>query len=213
MWEKTKLTISKFLKNFFFNDTQRLILQECRLANKEEYSQWLSKNVVLPMIIIFLPVMIFLVFDTDVTDVKSLIFNGSISLLGVNILFGMSSYLIKVQKRKLNAGAGVEHGQSQEFDEGKLNEDVFYLRERLNIYKNILVVTGAAFYIVQKLFHTYKTDLGFYIFAVLTLVILTASINIGRLVFIIKDDFFEKTYFSELSKPVKDNRNRWTQKY
>lgn len=195
-------------KKLFFTENQKALLKECQIANSEEYSQWIIKNVVLPICIIFLPLLIFIIFKTDVKDFQSLILNGSISLLGVNILFGMSSYLIKFQKKKSQGNENAEH-----FDEEKLNQDMYYLREKLNIYKNILVVIGAAFYIVQKLFHSYNSDVGFYIFSVLTIIILLLSIMIGRFIFIIKDDFFEKTFYGALNKPVLDTRQRWTEKY
>lgn len=202
MWEK-----------LFFSDTQELILRECILANKEEYSQWVLKNVILPLTIIFIPVFIFLVFKTDIIDIESLIFNGSLSLLGVNILFGMSSYLIKVQKGKPQNAANITENSRTDFDEAKLNQDILHLRERLNNYKNILVVIGATFYILPKLFHSYTSGWGLFFFALFTTLVLLASVIVGRLMFIIKDDLFEKTYYGELNKPVVEARDRWSQKY
>lgn len=201
------------LANLFFTDTQKVLLKECKLANMEEYKQWVIKNVVLPLTIILIPLIIFLIFKTDVNDFRSLILNGSLSLLGVNILFGMSSYLIRLQKKKSKSTNGDTNNNKDGISEDKLYEDMYHLRERLNNYKNILVVVGAVFYIVQKMFHTYTSDFGLYFFSFLTIVILVLSVYIGRLIFILKDDFVERTFYNDLNKPVLEAKERWQEKY
>ena len=46
-----------------------------------------------------------------------------------------------------------------------------------------------------------------------TILILLMSVKIGRYMFIIKDDFFEKTFYGELNEPVIKARRRWAEKY
>ena len=127
-----------------FSETQRKLLKECKIANSEDNFQWFTKNVIFPVIIICIPLFLQLVFPTDVTDFKKLIFNGSISLIGINILFGMSTYLIKVnriEKNKSSDPQTIHEDSNNEKLNGKLNQDVVNLRGRLDDYKNILVLS------------------------------------------------------------------------
>jgi hypothetical protein len=200
----------KHPREFFFSKDQIKILSECRLANSEDNYQWMTKNVVIPIVIVLMPLIIQAFFSTQVTDYKTLIFNGSISLLGVNILFGMSTYLIKVNRIEKREKGEIDNLNTDE--EKKLNQDVIDLRSRLDDYKNILVVVGSVFYIVQALWK-YNSNIHFYIFLLFTVLILTLSVIIGRYMFIIKDDFFEKTFYGELNEPVIQARARWAEKY
>jgi hypothetical protein len=210
----------QFLKFSFmqvlFSDTQLKILKECKIANAEDNYQWFTRNVIWPGVIIFIPVFIQLIFPTNVTDFKTLIFNGSISLVGINILFGMSTYLIKVN-RLPRVDSAITNDQAYDANDekidGKLNQDVLHLRSRLDDYKNILVFIGGVFYLIQALFGKYRSDSMFYVFTVCTLLVLIFSIQIGRYMFIIKDDFFEKTFYGEMNEPVLEARSRWAQKY
>lgn len=188
-----------------FNKTQEKIIKECKVANIEEYRQWFLNNVVWPTVIILLPVVMYYVIPNNVESVRVLLFNGSFALLGVNILFGMSSYLIKIDRLKIN---------DNEEDSGgdKLNQDVLNLRERLNSYKNILLLLGGVFYFIQTI-SSYKSDYAFYGFVALTVIVLIASIRVGRYMFIIKDDFFEKTFFGQINTEVQDTTKRWGEKY
>lgn len=204
----------KKLKGLFFSDVQKMILKECKLSNNEQYSLWIWRNALWPICIILIPLLIALVFKTSICDFKSLIFNGSLSLLGINILFGMSSYLIPLQKMKNKKTSQIKQDEEyQEIDNIKLNSDVYHLRERLDTFKNILVAIGAIFYIIAKVFNSYNSDLWLYIFNLLTIIVLIISITIGRYIFVIKDDFFENTYYSIVNNPVIENRNRWDSKY
>ena len=199
-----------------FSEAQRKILKECRIANSEDNFQWFTKNIIMPVVIISIPLFIQLIFSTDVKEFKSLIFNGSISLIGINILFGMSTYLIKVNRVEKNKNSESKSHQENFGDEvmnDKLNQDVIHLRGRLDDYKNILVFIGGVFYVIQALYGKYNSDYLFYTFMVCTILVLILSIMIGRYMFIIKDDFFEKTFYGELNEPVNQARIRWAQKF
>lgn len=206
------ISISRLL----FSDTQRKILKECKIANSEDNYQWFIRNLGFPIVIITLPLFLHLVFPTDVKDYKTLIFNGSISLIGINILFGMSTYLIKVNRLEKE---GIKDLQDQQENfpgekvKDKLNQDVISLRERLDNYKNILVFIGGVFYVVQALYGKYNSDILFYVFLFSTILVLFLSIQIGRYMFIIKDDFFEKTFYGEVNDTVMQARDRWARKY
>lgn len=198
-----------------FSDNQRSILKECKQANSEDNHQWFTKNVALPLGIILFPLFIQIIFPTDVKDFKTIIFNGSISLIGINILFGMSAYLIKVSRIEKNKVKDAQSQQDDYIEKGnsKLNQDVIHLRSRLDDYKNILVFIGGSFYVIQALYGKYNSELMFYIFLACTIFVLFLSIKIGKYMFIIKDDFFERTFYSEMNDPIGEARNRWSKKY
>lgn len=204
------------MQKIFFSENQINILKECKVANAEDNFQWATKNVVLPVIIIVIPLFIQLFFPTDVKDFKTLIFNGSISLIGINILFGMSTYLIKVNRTEKSKPKGTQDGQgnvSDEKENDKLSQDVVNLRGRLDDYKNILVFVGGIFYVIQALYGNYNSNTLFYTFLGFTVLVLIFSILIGRYMFIIKDDFFDKTFYGDLNESVIQARTRWAKKY
>ncbi|WP_111672688.1 hypothetical protein [Algoriphagus litoralis] len=197
-------------QKWFFSQEQSKILQECRIENKEDNFQWFTKNVIMPLVIVFFPALIYFIFSTDVKDVNTIIFNGSISLIGINVLFGMSTYLIKVQR---NRKENIDESSRNKEVEDKLNQEVINLRGRLDDYKNILVFLGAGIYCFQALIFDYNSPLLFYFFLLLTLIVFLLSIYVGRNMFIIKDDFFERTYYKEVNSPVIETRKRWESKY
>ena len=204
------LKLKKYIESKLFSESQRRILKDCVTANKEEYLQWMVINVTIPFILILLPVLFYFLIKNDVQDFKSLIFNGSFSIMGITILFGMSSYLIKFNR---NLKKDNDHNEDSDTEEEQLNEDMVSLRKRLDNYKNLLVILGSVFYLIQALFTSYSSIYTFYFFIFLTIVILASSVYIGRLMFVIKDEFFEKTYYSQVNKPIAENRDRWNTQF
>lgn len=198
--------MKNFFKRILFSDDQITILKECKISNLEEYKQWLTKNIIFPLVIVALPILVQLFYPQKHINIFNLIFNGSIPLLGINILFGMSTYLIKVTKRKK------DQKESEDNYDEKLNQNVFHLRSKLDDYKNILVIIGTVFYFVQVFFGNPSLTVNFVFIGVTVLFLLAATI-IGRYIFIIKDDFFEKTFFGDVNDNVAETKKRWATKF
>lgn len=200
-----------------FSQTQLTILKECKITNSEDNFQWFTKNVVLPLVIILMPLLFHFIVPSEIKNFRELIFNGSISLIGINILFGMSTYLIKVNRtnHSPNTSSEIQKQENNSDDRRfeRLNQDVINLRERLDNYKNILVFIGGAFYVIQVGYSITNYSFAFYTFIALLAIVLLLSIKIGRYMFIIKDDFFERTYYGEINEPVIQARDGWEQKY
>ena len=91
--------LSQKLFLLFFNKVQRKIYNDCKTVNIEEFKQWVILNVVCPIIIILIPLLVIYLIPNIPLDYKSVLFKGSLSLIGLNTLFGMSSYLVKYKYR------------------------------------------------------------------------------------------------------------------
>ncbi|MFD2586060.1 hypothetical protein ACFSQJ_03915 [Croceitalea marina] len=202
--------ILKRLSSLIFTAEQKRIISDCKVANNEEHSQWFLNNVLFPLIVIGFPLMMYFFIPSKIKNWETLVFNGSISLLGINILFSMSSYLIKFQK----IGSTVKSKDEEDKQEkDKISVRMYHLRSRLDIYKNVLILTGGILYFTQVFFIMPDNNWSYYFFVVITVIILIVSIYIGRYMFIIRDDFFQKTFYKELKGPIVDNKNRWQEKY
>ena len=186
----------------FFNKAQRKIYYDCKAVNKEEFRQWVILNVIRPLIIITIPlILIYLIPNISITY-KSVLFKGSLTLIGLNTLFGMSSYLVKY-KFKVPNSAPIDQYQNM------IDTNMLYLRDRLSLYSNTLVFIGACFYMIQVLFIDFKTPLAFIIFITLIILVLFASVFIARFMFIIRDEFLEKAINEVISKNVESLSENW----
>lgn len=191
-----------------FTDRQRRILKDCRNTNQEEDFQWRILNILIPFVVIFLPIIAGLFFKIDNFDFFSKIFNGSVSLLGINILLTMSSFLINVTKSHK-----IKKEDHDEGEDDKLDQDVLYLRGRLDLYRNILLIIGIVCYISPIIFSEYVSEISFYVFTGFSFFVLILSVLIGNYMFIIKDDFFKRTFYSEISETVISARNNFDKKF
>ncbi|WP_304902194.1 hypothetical protein [Algoriphagus sp.] len=191
-----------------FTDRQWRILKDCRNTNQEEEFQWRILNILIPFVVILLPSIAGAFFKIENFDFFSKIFNGSVSLLGINILLTMSSFLINVTKSHKNKKEDQDEGEDD-----KLDQDVLYLRGRLDLYRNILLIIGIVCYISPIIFSEYVSDTSFYVFTVFSFFVLVLSVLIGNYMFIIKDDFFKRTFYSEISETVISARNNFDKKF
>lgn len=163
--------------HFKYNQKQKEIIQNCISSNEEEYDKWYFHNLWYPIGVISLSIILFALVKQDFNLVIEHTLNGSISLLGINVLFAMSSYLIRIKS----------------FEKDELKKDVLTLSNKLNDWKGVLIVLGTILYVLPIF---YNSNSYFYkiILFVLTLTILFFSINISLKIFMIRDDFYQKTY-------------------
>lgn len=196
------------IRKYIFSDQQRSLIRDCKLANPEEYNQWDLINILFPALVVLFPFLMYFIVPSNIENWQLLIFNGSISLIGVNILFSMSSYLIKYK------GIDKKDKVKDEVKNvDKLSENMLHLRSKLNIYKVILIFLGGILYFIQIFIITPNNTVSYYLFVVITFFILIISIYIGKYMFIIRDDFIQKTFYKELHEPVIENKGRWESKY
>ncbi len=176
-----------------FTDDQKKIITDCREKNSYEYQKWFYKNLIIPVSLIVITAgVIFFYRGYSYKELIEALFNGSISLLGINILFSMSSYVI----RRKNVS------------DAQLNKNVVNLSDQLNNYQNPLVIVGAILYLFQVL-KLPENGITTFILIFLIIVIFIFSVKVGALLFIIRDDFFMNTYDIEdsISENVSDLKN------
>lgn len=165
-----------------YNSAQKEIIKNCINKNRGEYDKWYFHNLIYPICIILLSIVLISLVKQDFTITLDYILNGSISLLGLNVLFAMSSYLIRVKS----------------FQKDELKKDVLNLSSKLNDWTGILIVIGSILYVLPIL---YSTGSIYFKIALLVLSIITLiiSIKISAKMFMIRDDFYQKTYSLEES--------------
>ncbi len=195
--------LSQKFFQLFFSKTQWKIYNDCKTVNIEEFKQWIILNVIRPIIIILIPLFVIYLIPNIPANYKSVLFKGSLTLIGLNTLFGMSSYLVKY--KSLTPKNGKKNNPSL-ID---LDINMLYLRDRLSLYCNTLVYIGACFYMIQVLFMDFSSPLAYYIFIGLVSLVLYASIYIARFMFIIRDEFLEKALNEVISNGVESMTKHW----
>jgi hypothetical protein len=153
--------------------------------NLEEIKIWNVINVILPCVIILIPSFFFSFLPDDKVTFQNLILNGSFSLLGINILFSMSIFLIT----------------SKRLEDGKFEAQIIQLRIRLIIYLCGFLIIGTITYLLQIAFsinsfsQILTTSIGF-------ILILYFSVGIGKRIYLLKDELVGKPYSEDISDSV-----------
>ena len=156
---------------------------------KAEVSLWTWLNVITPVIIILLPLIFFSFLPASKVEVQNLLLNGSFSLLGINVLFGMSTLLINTIKMK----------------DQKFEKQIIDLRKRLMLYLVVLLILGTLIYWSQLSFEIGLKTIGRLVTISLAIFLtLILSIGVGRRIYLIKDELIGKSYSEDVSETVRD---------
>jgi len=159
---------------------------------KAEVGIWKLLNVKIPVIIILLPLLFVSFLPESKVGVQNLILNGSFSLLGINVLFGMSTLLINSIKMK----------------DQKIEKQIVDLRIRLMVYLCSLLLLGTLIYWSQLSF-----DIGFdtvgrlFTISLGLLLTLVFSIGVGMRIYLIKDELIGKSFSEDVSDSVRGLKN------
>ncbi|MCI9843618.1 hypothetical protein [Flavobacterium pectinovorum] len=165
-----------------YNSSQKKIITDCIESNKEEYEKWFFNNLLYPLLVIVISISLVGLVTNDIECVVDYALNGSLSLIGINVLFAMSSYLFRVKN----------------FEKDELKSDVLNLSSKFSDWKVVLIVLGTILYVLPVLYPSNSTSFRILLF-VLGLFILGLSINISSKMFMIRDDFYQKAYNLEES--------------
>ncbi|MFC6877708.1 hypothetical protein ACFQZF_08360 [Flavobacterium myungsuense] len=160
-----------------YNSTQKTIIKDCIDTNKEEYEKWFFNNLLYPLLVILISVLLVGLVKKDFEKVIEYALNGSLSLIGINVLFAMSSYLFRAKN----------------FEKDELKSDVLNLSSKLSDWKGVLIVLGTILYVLPTLYPSNSVIFRIATF-IFTIVIMGLSINISSKMFMIRDDFYQKTY-------------------
>lgn len=166
-------------QNEFFETQQDLC--------KEEIKIWYIFNVTIPVIIILIPSLLLSFLPVDRVSFQNLVLNGSFSLLGINVLFGMSTFLVNSFRLK----------------DQKLEKQIIEIKKRLIIYLCTLLLLGSIIYLLQIAFHIDSS--GKYVtVSAGCFMMLFLSVAIGKRIYLLKDELVGKSFNEEVNDAVND---------
>lgn len=171
--------------NILFSKEQNELYLELKNSYKEEIKLWNIFNVFIPITIIFIPLFLFTFLPEEKVSFQNLILNGSFSLLGINILFSTSTFLIYSIKLR---------------DE-KFEAQITELRRRLVIYLCGLLIFGTIIYVLQIAF-VINTTGQYYTAAIGCFLLLILSIEIGKRIYVLKDELVGKSFKDDLNDNI-----------
>ena len=173
-----------------FNKDQNELFSSQEEQYKDHIRRWYLVNVITPIIIILLPTFFMSFLPPDRTNFQNLILNGSFSLLGINVLMGMSTLLINTIKLK----------------DQKFEKQISQLRQKLIIYLCIFLFLGTVLYWLQIALNI--DSVGRYSTTTVgCFVILVLSISIGKRIFLLKDELVGKPFNEDVNDSVNDLTN------
>jgi hypothetical protein len=175
------------MTTILFNKSQNQIFEKQFEDFSEDLKIWNITNLVIPCVIILIPTFLFSFLPEGKNNFNNLILNGSFSLLGINILFTTSIFLINSIRLK----------------DAKFEKDIISIRLRLIIYLASLLIFGTVIYILQIIYNIDSKEKAFTIIAGLSFTFYF-SIGIGKRVFCIKDELIGKSISEEINDTVKD---------
>ena len=176
--------------NILFTKEQNLFYKELKELYNEEIFLWNIFNVIIPVIIIFIPSLLYYFLPQERQTFQNLILNGSFSLLGINILFGMSAFLINSYKIK----------------DKKIENQIIEIRKRLIIYMSFLFLLGTIVYVLQIIFDL--DSIGrIYTVTLICFTSLILSIKIGKRIYLLKDEIVGKSYKDDINEGIHNLTN------
>lgn len=158
--------------------------------NKEVVQIWNITNAVIPILIILIPTMMFSFLPDGKNNFQNLILNGSFSLLGINILFSMSIFLVNSFSNK----------------DIKMERQIVELRIRLIIYLCVSLIFGAMFYVIQIVYEINSSQKLYTVLIALVL-ILYVSLGIGKRIYLVKDELVGKSINQDIKDTVEELKN------
>lgn len=156
----------------------------------EDMRIWNITNFIIPSFIIFIPLIFYSFLPVGKANFNNLILNGSFSLLGINILFTMSIFLINSIKMK----------------NSKMEQEIITLRQKLIIYLSSLLIFGTFTYVLQ-IMHEINTCGKTLTVIIVGFLIFYFSIGIGKRVFLLKDELIGKPIEDDVRENVTDLKN------
>lgn len=158
-------------------EQQKKIVETCISENKEEFQRWHFQNVLFPMCILLATSIIVAIEKSSFELFLKTLFNGAITLLGITVLFSMSSYLFRIKM----------------YAKDKMKAELNNLIQRFDNYKSVLILIGAFVYYYQ-ISHVDDISYSLIILGIIMGTTLFFSIRLGARMFIIRDDLYAKAF-------------------
>jgi len=197
----------KIFGHLFITENEKAITNRILSNNEKEYQEWYYRNLIFPVLILFVTIIVYIVVKEDFWGSYIIIFNGSISLLGINVLFSMSSNLMRIKEKDDNDDEGNDDNKKV------ISSELIDYSSKLSNLSYLFIFYGSIFYIIQSIF--LPTNL-IYKSVVFILVILGLffSIKIGLRMYLLRSDLIEKTFdFLGQYEEAKKTKQRVMEEY
>jgi len=181
-------SLKKISGHLFLNKEQKNIVNECIKENTDEYQKWYTYNVLFPIIILVVALCFVLIIEPNAIALLIMLLNGSLTILGISIIFTMLSYLLIRERSNKN----------NEEDKDKMEN----LYDKIFVRGIIFIILGAFLYIIQV--SLLPEDISILlVILLLTVFVLVMSVRVGIRSFIIREEF----YINVMSKKYKEAEN------
>ncbi|MBK7625648.1 MAG: hypothetical protein IPJ16_00345 [Bacteroidales bacterium] len=176
--------------SILFNKEQNEVFDKQLGEFSDEIKVWRIINEFAPCIIILIPTFCLSFLPDDRVSFHNLFLNGSFSLLGINILFSMSIFLINSVRLK----------------NVKIESQIIRLRIKLIVYLCLLLILGTIIYFIQIAF-AIDTWPKIVFVVVTSFLILYFSMGIGKRIFLTRDELVGKSYGEDVIDNVNELKN------
>ncbi|GIK21736.1 MAG: hypothetical protein BroJett005_11500 [Ignavibacteriota bacterium] len=190
--------------NLILTKTESNIITIKRKTLPDEIRYWILYNLMYPLIVIFIPGLLALFTEYYIKSFWEIIFNGGLTLIGINILAGMASFLRRSE----------DFLEASDIDEIKKNleleKTVQKMRSKLILIAYILGIIGTGLYIIQLAYEINKfSPITTIILFILVILILSFSTQIGKMLFVLSTEYLkEEAAFNLLFKQLDDDKKR-----
>lgn len=194
-----------FLKKILsFSELEIQLRDISKVTNRNKVKGWHIKNILIPVGIILIPYLIsFLLPYIEITFYE-VFFNGSLTILGVSLLYSMASHLVRTK-------VDFEENLSVANEKKKIFEGLSSLRDKLLGYVTLLVIISLVLYFIQIIDGNIKIpdneenlfEINGYLIGISTVFVFIVCMYLGKLIFEVSDDFIgEAMAYDSLFKSV-----------
>lgn len=180
------------MKFAVIKDSERDLLKEVAEANKDENNLWKIPNLLIPFGAIVLAFLCLIAFSEKRTETLvyfNLVLNGSLPLIAINQISGIGLHVFKFDRNK----------------EKKLNiNDTIVLRTKLWYYSLGILILGVLLFAVQVINTPFIEYTAVITLMIISSLLVYASSSISRKIFLLQEDFLDKTFDSI----IRDKSNR-----
>lgn len=172
------------------NKSEKDFLEEIEEFNKEHNTLWKVPNLLIPMITIFLALLCFLAFSDDRWEgigYLNLIINGSLPLIAINQISAIGILIFKYDKSQ----------------EAKFGMNTFLLRTKLFWLSIGVLGVGIILFAFQVISNPFNNWLLLVVMLILSTVLVWGSSYVSRRIFLLQNDFIERTFDTELREEAK----------
>jgi hypothetical protein len=188
-------------KNFvLIKDSEKEFLKAIEDFHKDDNSLWKLPNLFIPIAAILLAILCYLAFSDnrwEFLNYLNLIVNGSLPLIAINQISGLSVHIFKYDKSV----------------EKKFETNTFMLRTKLFWSSISILIFGVLLFAFQVISNPFNNFILLIIMFLLSACLVWFSSYVSRRLYLLQEDFIERTFDSEIRKEAEEKHgNNWGKK-